>query len=196
MEAHRTGLLLSLEQSTAVDRTRCAGTGSEEQTRYAGLGKDGLRYPGLAQPKQLGGMMLNRTQPHHPQRSRRIQSAPSVALSNLPASLLDDLDAWETDDFTLNEWVVPEVRAKALRQQEVVAEVEDWEDDFDGDEEVEIPVYMQSIQKKFETDMLRMRQFALHIDGTHILIQTLELFIRMRLSCKTAFAIRILKMWR
>lgn len=165
MEAHRAGLILSMEQSASKSSTSLV---NEESDRYSALRQENVRYPGLAHPKTATSRMLNRTQPHHPLRSRRIQSAPSVALQNLPPNLLNDLDAWDTDGFTLNEWVVPEVREKALRQQQTHEEVEDWDGDFEVEEQdVEIPIYMQSIQMKFKSDMLHMRQFALHIQGNH-----------------------------
>ena len=175
IEAHRAGLLLALEQSSdSVSMPVVAH--HPVGNRYAGLNGHGkeTRYPGLAShsSKQISSnaapnQLYNRTQPHHPQRSRRVMSAPSVALTQLPPKLLDDLDAWDTDDFTLNEWVVPEVKEKAIRQQQCQIDVEDWDNDFEvGEQEnLEVPSYMTSIQDKFKTDMLHMRQFALHIEG-------------------------------
>ena len=188
-EAHRAGLILQMEQSASsasLPSTIASNTSSTSRHgRYADLNihnqqhekgassSSNSRYPGLAShaSKNLPNQMFNRTQPHHSAgRARRIQSAPSVALNHLPPKLLDDLDAWDTDDFTLNEWVVPEVREKAIRQQQAKPEVEDWDDDFEVDddqEDLEVPNYMQSIQDKFKHDMLHMRQFALHIQGIY-----------------------------
>ncbi|KAJ3301487.1 hypothetical protein HDV03_000724 [Kappamyces sp. JEL0829] len=171
-EAHRSGLLLALEQSATAPPV------SKAQDRYIGTngGLAGNRYPGLGTqspaktPAQGKQPMLNRTQPHHPQRCRRVQSAPSVALTHLPPNLLDEMDSWE-DDFTLNEWVVPQVREKAQRQQQPRADIEDWDQDFEveQDEQVEVPVYLEAIQDKFKIDMLQMRQFALHIQDLKVI---------------------------
>ena len=178
-EAHRAGLLLQLEQSASSASLPSVRTINSRHGRYADLnpnGQEQSRYPGLsshAPSKHVPNQMFHRTQPHHPQRARRIQSAPSVALNHLSPKLLDDLDAWDTDDFTLNEWVVPEVREKAIRQQQAKPEVEDWDDDFEVDDQdgLEIPNYMQSIQTKFKHDMLHMRQFALHIQGKILIVE-------------------------
>ncbi|KAI8895468.1 hypothetical protein BC833DRAFT_601121 [Globomyces pollinis-pini] len=151
IESHRTGLILALEQTPIeVDK----------------------RYPGLRNQKPQP--LPSRTQPHHPLKSRRIQSAPCVVLSLLPPNLLDEMDAWDNDEHTLNEeWIVPSVREKAITQNQNNSTqiVETWDDDFDVEDEndIDIPTYMKSIQTKFKTDMLHMRKFALHMqDLKHI----------------------------
>lgn len=132
-EAHRAGLLAALEVEPP------------QQDRYAAL---------PARP------LPSRTQPFHP-RSRRVKSAPCLVLSQLPPSLLDDLDEWE-DDFTITDFVVPEIKAKAEKQVKE-SNVETWDTDFEDD--LEIPGYIDRIQTKFKTDMQTMRNFALHIQG-------------------------------
>jgi hypothetical protein len=149
-EAHRGGLILSMEQNEAVEflQTNPLPTViASIPKRYEGLGHRG---------------MPSRTQARHPQKPRRIQSAPCVALSLLPPSLLDEMDQWE-DDFTLNEWVVPEIRQEAEKVPEKI--IEAWDEDFVEQEEFEIPKYMQSAQTQFKTDMIHMKKFALHIKG-------------------------------
>jgi hypothetical protein len=151
-EAHRQGLLLAKEQAIISRDTITESSAN----RYPGLGVHAPVKPYTN---------LERTQPRHPVRSRRVQSAPSIALTQLSSKLLDDLDQWE-DDFTLNEWVVPKVREKAERQQQPVQHIEEWDADFDDENEpVEIPLHVQEIQEKFKVDMLHMRKFALHIQG-------------------------------
>lgn len=153
-EAHRGGLILSMEQTETVEFLQSTHlpivptVTSSIPKRYEGLGHRGVP---------------SRTQARHPQQPRRIQSAPCVALSLLPPSLLDEIDQWE-DDFTLNEWVIPEIRQEAEKVPDMI--IEAWDEDFDEQDEFEIPKYMQSVQTQFKTDMIHMKKFALHIKGT------------------------------
>ena len=147
-EAHRTGLMHAPEFTMEPSRAIYPGLGGVE---------------GARQPK-----VPTRTQPLHPHRARRIQSAPCVQLGELP-SLLEDGEAWEIDQATLNnEFIVPSVKAKAAKTPKGPV-CEAWDDDFDtlsiqGDELV-IPDYLQPIQVSLKLDMAHIRRFDLHVQG-------------------------------
>ncbi|KAJ3025890.1 hypothetical protein HDV00_012348 [Rhizophlyctis rosea] len=129
--------------------------------------------------------------PHDPLKPRRVQSAPSIALSSA-GLLIDDLQ--DEDD----EWVVPSVKAKAARRREREVgkrsgggegeeedDVENWDEDFDvgGGEEEEggdagrssvagsgsgrlcVPEVVRSLQGHIRGDIEAVKKFALHIEG-------------------------------
>ncbi|KAJ3272886.1 hypothetical protein HDV01_005209 [Terramyces sp. JEL0728] len=125
IEANRNGLILETElKSTPVP-----------DKRYVELGT----RPALP----------TRTQSQHRLKPRRIQSAPCVALSQLSPDLLDELDTWGVDEFTLNEeWIVPKVKIKAEKESNPIS-VETWDSDFEVDDDVEIPQYLSNVQTKY-----------------------------------------------
>lgn len=151
IEAHRSGLLLQMSFASPEER------------------HNDTRYPGISRASKLPPT-ASRTQTRHPIQKRRVKSAPCVGLSLVPPALLDELDTWDTDDFTLNEeWVVPAIKAKAEQKQNQKQDpVEAWDVDFDEEDDIiEIPAHMQTAQSKFKADILHMRKFALHMEGNH-----------------------------
>ncbi|KAJ3255624.1 hypothetical protein HK103_006149 [Boothiomyces macroporosus] len=141
IEANRSGLILETELN---------GSATQDQ-RYLALGT-----------RQA---LPTRTQPQHRLKPRRIQSAPCVALSQLSPELLDELDTWGVDEFTLNEeWIVPQIKVKAEKESGYNP-VETWDNDFEvEDDEVEIPQHLYNLQTKCKIDLKLIYDRALEFE--------------------------------
>jgi hypothetical protein len=142
-ESHRDGLILSLEQTPL-----------------------NLEHPEFDNEVQVCRIPTD-TIPTR--RNKRTQSAPCLASKVLPANVIDEVDAWE-DDFTLSDWVVPAVKEKAMK---IVPdrEIENWDSDFENENEIEIPAFMQVVQRQCKLDMDKIKNFVLHVQGKKAFIR-------------------------
>ena len=101
-----------------------------------------------------------------PFKPRRVQSGPARIMDSATKRIIEDMDDWD-DDFTLGEYVVPQVQKKSevLNTKQIVTE--NWDGDFNEDEVLDIPDYMNCAQIKFQNDKSKVQRFALHILGNH-----------------------------
>jgi hypothetical protein len=96
---------------------------------------------------------------HRGQRSSSAPLAPTVQ------NVLDIMDEWgDIDDCTVTEFMTDKIQQRAQKlPQAVISDV--WDDDFDGEDDFDVPVYMQRMQTRVDVDREQMRKFALHVRG-------------------------------